>query len=208
VLLDNDPDGAGTNVVYTWETRATSADPWIAVGTNTNTFTPTSALAGQELQLTIDYNDGQNYPTSLAPLVTTIEPDTQVDLLTGTMRAPRRINLEGRGRKTLTLYGSAEIDVREIELDSLIFGGEADDLLAPKPENDDYFGVATRKRGGQISYRASFKDANGDGFVDLIAQVRVADMDSVLDDDDNQLFAYASLGEANALFESNRINFV
>ena len=77
-----------------------------------------------------------------------------------------------------------------------------------KPKNDDYFAVANRKSRGQFSYRASFKDANGDGYEDLIAQVRMADMGSVLDDDDNQLFAYASLGEANVMFESDRINFV
>ena len=207
-LLEEDPDGAGSDVVYSWETQATSADPWTPVGTNTNTFTPTAELAGQELQLTIEYTDGQNHPTILAPLGTTIEQDNQVDLITGTLKAPKKIDLEGRGRKKLVLYGSEEINVRDIELDSVIFGGDANELMNPVPERGDYFGIATRKRKGRVKYQSKIRDINNDSFEDLIVRARVADMNPVLDNDDNKIFAYANIGETNALFESNPINFI
>jgi hypothetical protein len=77
-LLD-DSDGnllAGTTVTYLWQTRASATDPWSTVGSNTGTYTPTTADAGKQLQLLISYTDGQGYSESLSALTASVEEQT------------------------------------------------------------------------------------------------------------------------------------
>jgi len=135
--------------------------------------------------------------------------DEQVDPITGTLGTPKRIKLKNRGKVKLALIGSEDIDVNEVSLDSLIFGGDQNSLTSEEPLDGEFFKAYKRPRGkNQGTYITKFKDVNKDGEGDLIITVLSADVSSVMDRSDTELFAYGEMGESKVLFENLNVTFI
>jgi hypothetical protein len=135
--------------------------------------------------------------------------EEQIDPITGILGTPNQIKLRNSGRVKFTLFGSDDINVREIDLDSLIFGGDQNALTSETPLDGDYFEVAKRNKGKREgTFIAKFKDVNGDGKDDLITQALNSEVSSVMDRGDTELFAYAQIGDGTILFENTDVSFI
>ena len=86
--------------------------------------------------------------------------EPEPDPITGTFDGPGTVNLNNKGVTPFTLFGSDEVNVSDIKVDSLVFGGENSGI-----------GVAQKKNG---SLFASYEDVNEDGELDLVVKVETS----------------------------------
>lgn len=123
-------------------------------------------------------------------------PTGESDPITGTFDGPGTVNLSNKGVTPFTLFGSDEINVSDIEVDSLIFGGEESEI-----------GVTEKKNG---SFFASYEDVNDDGELDLVVKVETNAFAGVAPTESFKVFG--SLTDGNqvvfGLNEGDSINFI
>ena len=124
-----------------------------------------------------------------------------VDPITGTLGLPGKVNLKSQGKVPFRLYGSEDIDVNAIDLDSILFGGDPEALMADAPFADAYFQGAQRTQGKKVdSYIANITDINGDGFDDITIKAPSNGLMGVMEKGDTEIYAYAQMGEESVLW--------
>ena len=125
------------------------------------------------------------------------------DPITGEFRLPGKVKLKNRGKVPFRLYGSEDIDVNAIEMDSILFGGDPDVLMADSPAADSYFQGAQRGKGKRKgSYIGKVTDINEDGFDDIIIKAFRRDLVGVMEKGDTEIYAYAQIGEESVLWSN------
>lgn len=94
------------------------------------------------------------------------------------------------GTVPVSILGSADFNVEEIDVASLRFDDEKDALL-----NGDGVGVSLKNNG---IYQFSFEDTNSDGFMDLVAHVKATELGTVVNPyqdpflTDGQIYAFGA----------------
>lgn len=108
-----------------------------------------------------------------------------------------------RGKVKFSLYGNDEININEIDFDSILFERDPDALMADAPATDAYFKGAQRRRGRRAgSYIANVRDVNNDGFDDIVIKARRRDLMGVMEKRDTEIYAYAPIGEQSVLWRN------
>lgn len=108
------------------------------------------------------------------------------DPITGILDLPGKVNLKNKGVTPFTLYGSDEIDVSKIDLATLGFGFDGDNLVAP----------STKKNG---SIHAAFEDVNQDGVLDLSVKVDTSSLASSAPNGTTQINAFGQYADGTEL---------
>ena len=118
------------------------------------------------------------------------------DPITGIFDGPGTVNLNNKGVTPFTLFGSDEINVSDIKVDSLVFGGE-----------DSTIGVAKKKNGTLF---AAYEDVNGDEILDLVVKVETSAFAGVAPTEPFEVFGSLT-DETQVVFglnEGDSINFI
>ena len=123
------------------------------------------------------------------------------DPITGIFDGPGTVKLNNKGVTPFTLFGSDELNVEAIKVDSLVFGGEN-----IGGENSG-IGVAQKKNGSPF---ASYEDVNGDEFLDLVVKVETNAFAGVAPTEPFEVFGSLTDGTevAFGLNEGDSINFI
>ena len=119
-----------------------------------------------------------------------------LDPITGILNSPGRVNLNNNGVTPFTLFGSDEINVDDIELDSLLFGGKNSTIGVAQKKNNSFF--------------ASYEDVNGDEFLDLLVKVETSAFAGVIPTEPFEVFGSLNDGTRVifGLNEGESINFI
>ena len=178
-----------------------SADP---SGTGSELGFTDAAAYRDAIQIDVDQTAGAGIVEGVAVADILSNPDP----ITGELGLRKKVKLKNRGKVSFRLYGSEDIDVNAIDFDSILFGGDPEALMADTPAVDAYFQGAQRKKGKKAgSYRAKVKDINDDGFDDIKIKVRRRDIVGVMEKGDNEIYAYALMGEESVLFSNTETVF-
>ena len=118
------------------------------------------------------------------------------DPITGIFDGPGTVNLNNKGVTPFTLFGSDELNVEAIKVDSLAFGGK-----------DSRIGVAQKKNGSPF---AAYEDANEDGELDLVVKVETSTFAGMAPSEPFEVFGSLNDGTevVFGLNEGDSINFI
>ena len=119
--------------------------------------------------------------------------------ITGIFDGPGTVNLNIKGATPFTIFGSDDINVSEIEVDSLVFGGAESGIGVAQKEDESFF--------------ASYEDVNGDEFLDLVVKVKTNAFAGVAPTEPEPFEIFGSLNDGTTqvvfgLNEGDSINFI
>ena len=113
-------------------------------------------------------NGGLTYTKALTTNVLDVNETVKPDPITGILDLPQRVRLAGKGLIPLTLYGSRNLNVGQIDPLTLRFGLSQNASV----------GIAPKGFKGEL--QISFADVNRDGFLDMRAKVLRTDLAKVM----------------------------